>query len=134
MAGKIITHDILNQYGSEIKAYIDRVVGKKVLYDTTANWNSQISFIPEEGTVIVYSDYKTIIIEGVEKTIAGIKIGDGRAYLIDLPFVDEDVRMALIAHINDANVHIQEGEREFWNNKLNYTLDENSGTLEFNRR
>lgn len=134
MAGKIITHDILNQYGSEIKDYIDRVVGKKVLYDTTANWNSQISFIPEEGTVIVYSDYKTIIIEGVEKTIAGIKIGDGRAYLIDLPFVDEDVRMALIAHINDANVHIQEGEREFWNNKLNYTLDENSGTLEFNRR
>jgi hypothetical protein len=29
----------------------------------------------------------------------------------------------ILDHINNDVVHIQSGERDFWNNKLNYSLD-----------
>lgn len=38
----------------------------------------------------------------------------------------------LLDHIADDNRHIREGERQFWNNKLNCETDEE--ILEFNRR
>ena len=107
--------------------------------DSTANWNAAIGFIPLEGEIIIYNDYKTIrkVIDGEEKDVQvpGIKIGDGRAYVQDLPFIDEELRDKSMAHINNPNIHVTLQEKLFWNNKLN--VDDNAelidGALILNR-
>lgn len=95
----------------------------KLKRDTTANWNSARGFIPLEGELIVYNDYATTkkIVDGVEKVIAvpAIKIGDGRAYVQDLPFVNDDLRDQILNHINNPEIHVTMAEKLFWNNKLN---------------
>lgn len=95
--------------------------------DTTANWNNARGFIPMAGEVIIYDDYqvKTWQVEEygeiVTKTenIPGIKIGDGQAYVQDLPFVDKDLREKLMNHINNIDIHTTLAEKAFWNNKVN---------------
>ena len=51
------------------------------------------------------------------QAIPAVKIGDGLAYLIDLPFIDASVTR-LMEHINNTQIHITQAEREFWNNKV----------------
>ena len=91
--------------------------------DTTANWDAARGFIPLEGEVIVYNDYKTIIkeIDGEERIvqIPGMKVGDGRAYVQDLPFIDEELRDKIMSHISNTDVHVSLAEKSFWNNKIN---------------
>ena len=91
--------------------------------DTTANWNAARGFVPMAGEVIIYTDYDSYQkeINGRIKTILipGIKIGDGGAYVQDLPFVDEDLRDTLMDHINNMDLHVTLGEKTFWNNKIN---------------
>lgn len=104
--------------------------------DTTANWNAQIGFIPLRGEVIIYTDHGQITDEfGNTISVPGIKIGDGNAYLIDLPFVGADVRYQILTelreHSGNTEIHVTGTEKEFWNNKLNYTI--NDGNLTFNR-
>lgn len=79
--------------------------------DTKANWALKTTYIPKKDTIIVYTDYYTI--DG--KLVPGIKIADGLAYVVDLPFVDERLRK----HIEDEIAHITEEERDFWNKKIN---------------
>lgn len=91
--------------------------------DTTANWNAARGFVPMAGEIIIYTDYDSYQkeINGRVKTILipGIKIGDGGAYVQDLPFVDEDLRDTLMDHINNMDLHVTLGEKTFWNNKIN---------------
>lgn len=82
-----------------------------VQHDTTAGWNAQSDLISKEGTIYIYNDYK--VIDG--QNVAGIKIGDGKAYLIDMPFIDE----FMYQHIQDVDKHVSDEERNRWNNKLN---------------
>lgn len=94
--------------------------GANVLSDTTENWNKKSTLISELNTVYVYVDHQTTTDEeGKEIWIPGIKIGDGKAYLIDLPFSDE----LMIAHINDLGIHVTAEEKEFWNNKVRTYMD-----------
>lgn len=83
----------------------------KVLYDTTANWNAKPQLKAAKGYLYVYSDWKTDL-QG--RKIAGIKVGDGLAYLIDMPFTDQ----IWADHADDIIRHITQAEREFWNNKV----------------
>jgi hypothetical protein len=91
--------------------------------DTTTNWDAARGFVPMAGEVIVYTDYSSYQkeVNGQIKTILipGIKIGDGNAYVQDLPFVDEDLRDILMEHIRDMDLHVTLGEKAFWNNKIN---------------
>ena len=91
--------------------------------DTTANWNAARGFVPMAGEIIIYTDYNSYQkeVNGRIKTILipGIKIGDGGAYVQDLPFVDEDLRDTLMDHINNMDLHVTLGEKTFWNNKIN---------------
>ena len=98
----------------------------KAMYDTTENWNNDPLFIPEKGIVVVYSDHGTIMHDGEEITVAGIKIGDGNAYLIDLPFIGDDWVQIFDEHMNDSDIHVSLEEKAFWNNKLNVELFEES--------
>lgn len=104
--------------------------------DTTENWNAKRDFIPLRGEVIIYLDHGTIQDDfGNDINVPGIKIGDGNAYLIDLPFVGNDVRYQILTelrqHENNKIIHITSEEREFWNNKLNCTVS--NGNLILNR-
>ena len=111
----------LSQYDALIKQYIIDTEIDKVLYDNTASWNSQPQLISQLGYLYIYSDYKQ---DGEGNNIPGIKVGDGNAYLIDLPFstklIDE--------HIANAIIHITQAERDFWNNKVTCYIDENNIT------
>ena len=97
-----------------------------ILLDTTANWNQKLDYRPPEGMLIVYVDYQSYEDEhGDIVYVPGFKIGDGNAYLIDKPFVGEADSKLLQEHLEDTGLHIQPGEREFWNNKLNYVEPDN---------
>ena len=109
-----------------------RVLQKR---NTTAYWNAARGFVPLRGEIIVYTDRYNTGTEQEPRYVPGVKIGDGDAYVQDLPFVDEYVRNEILSHIGDTDLHVQPGERAFWNNKLN--VDDNSavvdGTLILNR-
>ena len=76
--------------------------------DSTEGWNNARGFIPLEGEIIIYNDYKVMnkVIDGEERTvqIPGIKIGDGRTYVQDLPFIDEELRDKLMTHIENPGI------------------------------
>lgn len=104
--------------------------------DTTEHWNAARSFIPLRGEIIIYTDAGQMD-DGYGNTInvPGIKVGDGNAYLIDLPFVGNDQRFSILQelrqHTSDWSVHVTPEDRDFWDNKLNYSI--NDGNLIFNR-
>lgn len=89
---------------------INGVSGKKeVVSNTTEGWNSQITLISQKDVIYVYTDYKVVD----EKQVPNIKIGDGNAYLIDLPF----------AIPNMPDIEITQEQINYWNNKVAVMLD-----------
>lgn len=86
---------------------------------TTAEWSALTSYVPKKGEFCVWSDYK--VKDGVN--YAGIKVGDGMAYAVDLPFVGGEFGDILADHINDNVIHITAAERLFWNNKVSAEYD-----------
>ena len=86
---------------------------------STADWSVRTDYIPSAGEICIYTDYKTITDEqGNTKNVAGIKVGDGLAYVVDLPFVTSEVESTLTEHINDTIRHVNSLERATWNSKL----------------
>lgn len=71
---------------------------RPIYYDTEAGWNDQTNLVSEEGAIYIY----TYEIAG--ETRFKMKIGDGNAYLIDMPFVIDQPVTGL--------------EKDFWNNKV----------------
>ena len=100
-------------------------------YGTTAEWAAKFDYVPPQGMLVVYTDYKTIVDPqtGDVKNFMGLKIGNGNVYLADLAFTDECSDIELREHIQDADVHIQDGERDFWNNKINCENEVDDGLL-----
>ena len=94
-----------------LQGYLNANLDKQILFGTTAEWNAQSQLQSEAGKVYVYTDHR---IDSRGNRIAGIKMGDGNAYLIDLPFQDE----AIYEHIEDSTIHITAAERAFWNDKV----------------
>jgi len=87
----------------------DKLANKPIHQDTTEAWNSQPTLIAKAGNLYFYTDYKTV----GGQNIAGVKVGDGTSFLIDLPFMDAQFQ----EHIADNIRHITQEEREFWNSK-----------------
>ena len=106
-----VQNKVINEALEEI-----RNKSRPVEYGSTAEWNSQPTLIAEKGLIYVYSDYS---VDSQGRNVAGIKVGDGKAYLIDMPFVDE----TMYEHIQDIEIHITQSERLRWNNKLNVDDD-----------
>ena len=90
---------------------------------TVAYWEARRDYIPKKGEIVVYTDRR--VIDGV--AYPGIKIVDGRAFGIDLPFAGDDsvqiIMDILEDHIHDNARHIVPGERENWNNKVSCSID-----------
>lgn len=100
-----------------------RLEFSNIMSGTTEYWNNKPQLIPKKDTIIIYTDYQSKEEEGNIINIPGIKIADGSAFLIDQPFVDEDIRKVVSSHINNSDIHITPQEREFWNNKVRCYLD-----------
>ena len=98
----------------------------KLKRDSTQNWNAAQGFVPLQGEVIIYDDYSSRQEEKdgeiITRNIPNIKIGDGKAYVQDLPFVNEELRGELLEHINNPDIHVTSGEKISWNNKV--TIDD----------
>ena len=58
----------------------------KIFYNSTNYWNSQINYIPNEGDLIIYSDYQTVSSGAQTSNIPGIKVGDGITTINNLMF------------------------------------------------
>ena len=101
-----------------VDSLVDGIAGKKIRYATTAQWNAERTLVGENEAIYVYTDYKTYSdVNGNTIKVPGIKIGDGHAYLVDLPFLAANEK-DFLDHVNDHTVHITQAEREFWNNKV----------------
>lgn len=96
----------------------------RVYYDTTANWDAQHGLVGVRGAVYIYSDHEWLEDEvGNRIPVAGIRIGDGNAYLNDLPFVTDAMTYTIVKHITNQNIHVTPQEKAFWNNKVSSFLD-----------
>ena len=83
--------------------------------NTEAGWSETPYYIPKLGEICLYSD------------MSKIKIGDGSVPVVDLPFIGgkdlENVERALEEHKSDNQMHVSVKDRQFWNAKLNYTIN-----------
>ena len=96
--------------GAEIDALLSRITTFGGLFQgTTSYWNSTPSRVSVSGAIYVYTDYAT----EDQKNIPGIKIGDGNAYVVDLPFVM-------------TGVAITQADIDSWNNKVGARIDPNN--------
>ena len=102
-------------------------------HGTTEEWENHLGFVPMRGEIIVYEDRETYQNGDTATVVAGIKIGDGNAYLVDLPFVDEALTNRILEHEDNTKIHVSVEDREKWDNKLNYDVDSSSENLIFNR-
>lgn len=87
--------------------------------ETKEFWDANRDYTPKAGEIIIYLNYKYIEVDGSQVGVAGLKIGDGKAYVIDLPFLNDTSGIDFDQHINNTTIHITNEEREFWNNKIN---------------
>ena len=111
-------------YAMALQDAVNVVISQGAYYDTTAAWNMQPDLIAERGGIYVYSDKATIYdAVGNPTLVPGIKIGDGTSYLIDMPFVGDEIIYALMQHVSNNVRHITAEERTFWNNKVSSYLD-----------
>ena len=80
---------------------------KEVYSNTTEGWNSQVSLVSSRDVIYVYTDFRIVD----DHPVPNIKIGDGKAFLIDLPFIagDSGITPEQIA---------------FWDNKVSVRVDE----------
>lgn len=104
---------------------------------TTEEWRLMPTYVPAKGELVIYTD----AVQKDGNTYPALKIGDGNAYVVDLPFAggsdESDILNDLIdqfnAHIQDTVIHVSSDDRERWDNKLNYEVSEATETLVLNR-
>ena len=95
----------------------------RITIDTTDGWNARRTYVPIKGEIVIFSDRR--VVDNVN--CPGIKIGDGMAYVVDLPFFGDDETNSIMSiindHINNTAIHVSIEDRDFWNAKLNYETD-----------
>lgn len=96
-----------------------------VIAKTKQQWESENRQTSQPGILYVTTDYKTVTKDETTYNIPAFKLGDGNAYVVDLPYatVDEET---FLSHVNDKVIHITQTEREFWNNKNRVEIDDNN--------
>lgn len=82
--------------------------------ETTEYWENH-PLQTTKGCVYVYTDYQQID----NNDVPGVKIGDGNAFLADLPFLDA----VYAKHIADTVIHVTQADRDRWDNKVTCYLD-----------
>lgn len=88
-----------------------------VVSHTTAEWNQLTSLQSRKDCLYIYTDHQ--VKDG--DNIPGLKIGDGNAFVVDLPFLDD----IYSSHIADQIAHVTSADRTFWDNKVTCYIDPN---------
>ena len=102
-------------FQTEMSQIVEVATGGQILSNTTEGWNSQVNLISASRTIYVYTDHQTEAdTQGNTVYIPGFKVGDGKAYLIDLPFTDD----LMVKHMANQSIHVTPEEKAFWNNKV----------------
>lgn len=105
--------------GSESRAELP------IEYGTLADWAGRAGEVSKEGYIYVYTDHG---IDDEGNYIPAVKVGDGLAYIGDLPFTKTD----FLIHRADTSIHVTPEEKAFWNNKVRCYLSlENTENLIF---
>ena len=91
------------------------------MYMSTAEWEQEPPMVSEPGVLYIWSDWYQ---DSQGNDIPGVKVGDGNAYVMDLPFQSED----FLNHVLDTNIHVTAEEKEFWNNKVTCYISPNNPT------
>lgn len=119
---RFMPYDEFPTTGRENTLYIDTVGNSIYYYDgstyipiggsaseavvvakTTAQWAQQTTMMSTYGGIYIYTDYR----QENDMNIPAMKIGDGLAYVVDLPFFDTGVT---------------EADRQRWDNKVSVKL------------
>lgn len=79
---------------------------KEVISNTTEAWNAKPRLKSVKDVIYVYTDYK--VVDGV--MVPGMKVGDGMAFVVDLPFVT-------------AGTDVTQEQIDFWNDKCSAMID-----------
>lgn len=119
---------------------IQNISKDKLIYysKTKEQWNINSQLLSKKDVLYIYTNYKKIKKQGEQDQIIipGLKVGDGKSYLIDLPFINDvsnsDFENILLQHINNKTIHVTQEEKIFWNNKLNLFLQEENLVLNRN--
>ena len=82
-----------------------------IISGTTEYWQTHGNVISTKDVLYVYTDWKK---NSDNEDIAGIKVGDGLAYISDLPFTDQ----LWAEHVLDSLIHVSTNDRYNWNNKV----------------
>lgn len=90
----------------------------KIIVKTKAEWAAVPTLMSTRNTLYVYSDYRQEEVSGETVNIPRVKIGDGTAYVIDLPF---------------STMSITQADIDRWNSKstLSVEADDETETLIF---
>lgn len=101
---------------ARIEAINEALQGKASIHSKTSEeWHQQTGVLSQKNNFYIYTDrYKKEDDQGNIIEIPGIKVGDGKSYIIDLPFVDE----IFDDHIHNMDIHVTLAEKQFWNNKV----------------
>ena len=101
-----------------------------IYYNSQETWDLQRDLITQRRAVYVYYNHTYIVDNNnVRHAVPAIKIGDDTSYLIDMPFVNEDVVIQLADHINNTVIHVTGADKEFWNNKVTCYMDSQNDEL-----
>lgn len=102
-------------FHTEMTQVVEVATGGQILSNTTEGWNNQRDLVSTARTIYIYLDHQTETDEtGNTIYIPGFKVGDGMAYLIDLPYTDD----LMVKHMADQSIHVTPEEKTFWNNKV----------------
>lgn len=98
---------------------------------TKAYWETQSHVQSQKDYLYFITDY---FVGKDGKTHPAIKIGDGNAYIGDLPLIvsygDGATNIEeVVDHMEDKQIHITKEEREKWNEKVSCDVDEANGML-----
>lgn len=129
--GDISDHIVLPEEGKGLSTN-DFTDGYKAMLDnmayiysgTTDYWNGQLTLISEKDAIYVYTDQRTEVTPGgITINIPRIKIGDGLAFVVDLPFVDGGAVDVLLDHISANSIHVSPADRIRWDGKVSLIVE-----------
>lgn len=116
---KIIDLTRLNDYDLLLKKYIKDKGLESIRVNTTAVWSEQVDYAPPVGQLIIYTDGN--VVDGVN--YPKFKVGDGNAYVVDLPFTEGEFEAALTQHLEDSTIHLSTTDRKKLENSVVLTLE-----------
>lgn len=103
---------------------------RHIYCDTSAHWAERTDLVSEEGAIYIYSDYSIEETEEGQIAVPAIKIGDGLAYVVDLPICRgsskipmDDILNYVTEALSSTNSLVTTSDRQRWDDKVSVSVD-----------